>query len=247
MKNKLIISLDVPNLRTAERLVDELSPLVEIFKVGSQLFTATGPKIIDLLHKRKKEVFLDLKFHDIPHTVAEAARAATRLGVFMFNVHGIGGLKMMQAAAKATEEEAEKLKIKKPLILGVTLLTSFNEQMLKETGVTKQIDDYVLYLAQEIKKAGLDGVVASAQELRFLRENLGEGFIMVTPGIRLQAPRYTNEKQDDQRRVATPAEAIKNGADYIVVGRPIITAESPKEAAEQLISSVRSETSDKAL
>ncbi|OQX54475.1 MAG: orotidine 5'-phosphate decarboxylase [Candidatus Omnitrophica bacterium 4484_213] len=244
MKNKLIISLDVPNLRTAERLIDELSPLVEIFKVGSQLFTATGPKIINLLHKRKKEVFLDLKFYDIPHTVAEVARAATRLGVFMFNVHGIGGLKMMQAAAKATEEETEKLKIKKPLILGVTLLTSFNEQMLKETGVSKQVDDYVLYLAQQVKKAGLDGIVASPQELRFLRENLGESFIMVTPGIRFPA---TCSGEDDQKRIATPKEAIKNGADYIVVGRPIIAAESPKEAAGQLISSVRGETSDKAL
>ena len=134
----------------------------------------------------------------------------------------------MQAAAKATEGEAEKLKIKKPLILGVTLLTSFDEQMLKETGVSKQIDDYVLYLAQEIKKAGLDGVVASPQELRFLRENLGESFIMVTPGIRF--PRASSG-EDDQKRIATPNEAIKNGADYIGVG-PIFSTQTKKNVKQ---------------
>ncbi len=251
MKNKLIVSLDVPDLRTAERLIDELSPLVEIFKIGSQLFTATGPKIIDLIHKKERKVFLDLKFYDIPNTVSEAARAVTRLGVFMFNVHSTGGSEMMQAAAEAAGEEAEKLKVKKPLILGVTLLTSFNQQMLAEMCVRKQIDDYVLYLAQQAKKAGLEGIVASAKELRFLRENLGESFIMVVPGIRLQmarlaeSARLANSKwqmasqrmngKDDQKRVSTPAEAINNGADYIVVGRPIIAAKSPTEAAKQII------------
>lgn len=235
IKNKLIVSLDVSDLRTAERLIDELSPLVEIFKVGSQLFTAEGPKVIDLIYKKEKKIFLDLKFFDIPHTVGEAARAATGLGVFMFSVHSIGGLKMMQAAAEAAAEEAEKLKIRKPLILGVTLLTSFNQQMLAEIGVRKQIDDYILYLAEQAKKAGLDGIIASAQELNFLRKNLGEDFIMVTPGIRFLATRF---REDDQRRIATPKEAIKNGADYIVVGRPIIADKSPTEAAKKIIEDI---------
>ncbi|MCK4859114.1 MAG: orotidine-5'-phosphate decarboxylase, partial [Candidatus Omnitrophica bacterium] len=205
--------------------------------------TAEGPKIIDLIHKKEKKVFLDLKFHDIPHTVAETARVATALGVFMFNVHSAGGFEMMRAATTAAKKEAERLKIKKPLILGVTLLTSFNQQMLTETGVTKKIEEYVLQLAQQAKEAALDGIVASPQELKFLREKLGKDFIMVSPGIRLQVTRYplsaTRFREDDQKRISTPAEAIKDGADYIVVGRPIINTKSPIEAAKKIIKEMK--------
>jgi len=238
VKNQLIISLDVPDLRTAQRLVDELSPLVEIFKVGSQLFTAEGAKVVSLIHKKRKRVFLDLKFYDIPHTVGEAVRAATRLGVFMFNVHSIGGLEMMKTAAEVGRKEAERLGIKKPFVLAVTLLTNFTQQALEEIGIKKDLNDYVLFLAQQSKQVGLDGIIASPRELRFLRDKLGKHFIMVTPGIRLSVNSLQStvySQYDDQKRVATPREAIKRGADYIVVGRPIISAPFPAKAAKQII------------
>ncbi len=215
-KEKIIIALDVSSIKELERLLKMLSPHVRIFKAGMELFYSCGPKLIDIIKKYDKEVFLDLKFHDIPNTVKNSAKAATRLGVFMFNVHASGGSAMMKAAIEGAEEESEKLGIDRPRILGVTVLTSMEAK-----------ESQVLSLAKSAKEAGLDGVVASPKEAAIIRKEIGKDFLVITPGIR---PEGTEAQ--DQKRIATPKEAFQAGADYIVIGRPITKAKDPVKVLE---------------
>lgn len=230
-RERLVLALDVDDFSSAENLVGLLKDYVGVFKVGSQLFTSEGTKIIDMITKAKARVFLDLKFHDIPNTVKGAAESATKLGVYMFNVHASGGYEMMKAAADAAIETSIKLGIKKPLILGVTVLTSINQEILeKEVGVNKAVKEHVVHLAKLAKSAGLDGVVASPHEIKDIRDACGKNFIILTPGIR-----PAGEEINDQKRIMTPKQALEQGADFIVIGRPIRNAENPVEAAKNII------------
>ncbi len=219
-KEKIIVALDVSTIKEAERLLGILSPYVSIFKVGMELFYSCGPKVIDIIKKYDKEIFLDLKFHDIPNTVRASSKVATRLGVFMFNVHASGGNDMMKAALEGAEEESEKLGIDRPRILGVTVLTS----------IANATEAQVLNLAKSAKQFGLDGVVASPRETAKIRKELGRDFLIVTPGIRPEG-----SAKQDQKRTATPQEAFSSGADYIVIGRPITKAKDPAKAIELII------------
>jgi len=228
-KDKIIIALDVNTIRELERLLSILSPHVRIFKVGMELFYSCGPKVIDVIKKYDREVFLDLKFHDIPNTVRASAKAATRLGVLMFNVHAQGGRAMMEAALEGAGEEAERLGIDRPRILGVTVLTSMDKEALTQVGLDKTPEAQVLDLAKLAKGSGLDGVVASAQEAGKIRKEIGRDFLIVTPGIRPEAG-----ERGDQKRTATPREAIEAGADYIVIGRPVTKAKDPIKALERI-------------
>ncbi|MDO8747789.1 MAG: orotidine-5'-phosphate decarboxylase [Candidatus Omnitrophota bacterium] len=209
-ERKLILALDVDSPEKARNFVNLLYPKVRVFKIGSQLFTGCGPKIIEFIHKKGGEVFLDLKFHDIPNTVANAVAQAARLKVKMLTLHISGGKEMLEAAVKA----AKTIKHNHPLLIGVTVLTS------QESG-----RDEVLRLARIGLECGLDGVVCSVQEVRFLRGELGKDFVIVTPGIR---PKKTGV--DDQKRIATASQAIAAGSDFLVVGRPILEAKDPVEA-----------------
>lgn len=229
-KDRLIVALDVDSEKRAIRLVDELKNDVKIFKVGSELFSSCGPNIINLIKKKGCEVFLDLKFHDIPNTAAKAAASVTRLGVFMFNVHSLGGYDMMKATAAAAKEAAENLKIERPKVLAVTILTSMDEKSLRMTGVDDNMKEEVLRLARLARETGLDGVVVSTDEAKLIRENLGGDFLIVTPGVRPRA-----SAPGDQKRIATPKEAIEAGSDYIVVGRSVIEAEDPARAVSVIL------------
>lgn len=230
-KERLVLALDVDNFKKAEELVGKLSDYVGVFKIGNQLFSAEGPKIINMINDRGNKVFLDLKFHDIPNTVARAAEVATKLGVYIFNVHTSGGYEMMRAAAEASEKISLALGVRKPLILGVTLLTSINQEILeKEIGIKKRIEKQVVHLAKLAKTAGLDGVVASSWEIKEIRKACGENFVILTPGIR-----PAGKSSDDQKRIMTPREAIKLGADFLVIGRPIRNASNPVEAAKEIL------------
>jgi len=230
-KERLVLALDVNDFKKAEELVSKLSDYVGVFKVGSQLFTAEGTKVINMINERRGKVFLDLKFHDIPNTVARAAEVATKLGVYIFNVHTSGGYEMMKAAAEATAKISQELGIRKPIIVGVTLLTSINQEILeKEIGIKKRLKDQVVHLAKLAKTAGLDGVVASSWEIKEIRKACGEDFVILTPGIR-----PTGKSSDDQKRVMTPREAIKLGSDFLVIGRPIRNASNPVEAAKEIL------------
>lgn len=229
IKDKIIVALDVGTIKEAERLLRILSPHIRIFKVGMELFYSCGPKVIDVIRKYEGEVFLDLKFYDIPNTVRSSAKTVTRLGVFMFNVHSSGGEGMMKAALEGSEEESERLGIERPRILGVTLLTSMDEKDLQETGISGSPEERVLKLAGLTKKAGLDGVVASGREAKLIRERIGPDFLIVTPGIRLEAA-----QKQDQKRTAAPEEAVQSGADYIVIGRPITKAKDPLKILKDL-------------
>ena len=215
---KLILALDVDNLEKAKHFVNLLYPQIKIFKVGSQLFTGCGPKIIDFIHKKGGEVFLDLKFHDIPNTVANAVAQACRLKVKILTLHISGGKEMLKAAVKAAKEAPLSIKQNRPLLIGVTVLTS------QEAG-----RDEVLRLAKLGLELGLDGIVCSAQEVRFLRGELGKDFVIVTPGIR---PKQSGA--DDQKRTASAKEAIAAGSNYLVVGRPILEAKDSLKALREL-------------
>ena len=230
-KERLVLALDVDNFKKAEELVSKLNNYVGVFKIGSQLFTAEGAKVVNMLNERGGKVFLDLKFHDIPNTVARAAEVATKSGVYIFNVHTSGGYEMMKAAAEATKKTSLALGIRKPLILGVTLLTSINQEILeKEIGIKKRLEEQVVHLAKLAKAAGLDGVVASPREIKEIRKACGENFVILTPGIR-----PAGKSSDDQKRIMTPREAIKLGADFLVIGRPIRNAFNPVEAAKEIL------------
>ncbi len=235
--NPLIVALDVDTFEETQKLVDDLADVVDTFKIGSQLFTAYGPFAVRYVQAKGKNVFLDLKFHDIPNTVAAAVGSAVALSVppgkekgfaplFMLTVHTSGGLEMLQAAAHAAKEQAAALKVKRPLIVGVTVLTSQTSE--------KNTQGLVLERAQLAKAAGLDGVVASVEEAAAIRKTLGKDFVIVTPGIR---PAGT--QAGDQKRVATPAAAIKSGSDFLVVGRPIVSAPQPRQAALDILNDIR--------
>lgn len=226
---KLIVALDVKSLDEAKALVDKLIPAVKIFKVGLGLFTLYGYAAVEMVKDKGGKVFLDLKFHDIPNTVASAVISASNLGVFMLNVHTLGGSEMMKKAAEAVKGKADR-----PKILGVTVLTSMDQKAINEVGIEKSVEEEVLNLATMAKDAGLDGVVASPQETSAIRKKLGKDFIIVTPGVR---PEWA--ARGDQKRIATPSSAIKAGADYIIVGRPIIEAEDPIEAARKVIEEMK--------
>jgi orotidine-5'-phosphate decarboxylase len=228
--DRLLVALDVETLAEAGALLDRLEGVVRGCKIGSQLFTAAGPAAVEVALKRGFRVFLDLKFHDIPNTVAGAAREATRLGVFMLNLHASGGRAMMQAAAEAAAKAAADFAVARPLCLGVTVLTSLDRRSLQmEVGVSSSVGGHVLHLATLSRQAGLDGSVASPEESRLLRAALGRPWTIVTPGIRLTASR------DDQKRTATPTEAVAAGADYIVVGRSITAAPDPVAVARRIV------------
>lgn len=230
-RERLVLALDVDDLKKANELVDKLSDYVGVFKIGSQLFTAEGAKVVNMVNERGGKVFLDLKFHDIPNTVARAAEVATKLGVYIFNVHTLGGYEMMKTTAEVTAKTSQELGVKKPLILGVTLLTSINQEILeKEIGIKKRLKEQVVHLAKLAKAAGLDGVVASSWEIKEIRKACGEDFVILTPGIRPAGKSF-----DDQKRVMTPREAIKLGADFLVIGRPIRNAVNPVEAAKEIL------------
>jgi orotidine-5'-phosphate decarboxylase len=231
-KSRLIFALDVASMREAEHLVRTLARDVGLFKIGKQLFLHAGPPVVRMVRERGGDVFLDLKFHDIPNTVATAVAAATSLGVWMVNVHASGGRRMMEAARDAAADAAARDGRIRPLVIGVTVLTSMNAEALAETGITAPLMDQVVRLARLAQEAGLDGVVASPQETQVIREACGPDFAIVTPGIR--GGRATLSGTDDQERTMTAPEAIAAGASYIVVGRPIIGAEDPRAAAERI-------------
>ena len=233
--NKILVALDVESRTEALALADALRGSVGGFKIGSRLFTAEGPSIVRALAERGDRVFLDLKFHDIPHTVATAVAAATQLGVWMMNVHAAGGLAMMRAARAAAHEAAAAHTLTPPLVIAVTVLTSMNQAALRETGVIIDLMDQVLRLAELAKEAQLDGVVASPRETAAIRSRCGPGFAIVTPGIRGGAAAAS---KDDQERTMSPADAVAAGASYLVVGRPIIAAPNPRDAAERISSSL---------
>ncbi|MGE5237612.1 MAG: orotidine-5'-phosphate decarboxylase [Chloroflexota bacterium] len=227
-KEKLIVALDVSKPDAALSIVDRLSEFVQVFKVGFELFVSAGPGIIRDIHSRGKMVFLDLKFHDIPNTVSRAAVCATRLGVYMFNMHTSGGLEMMQRCREAVDDLCVKESLPRPKMLGVTVLTSLNSQMLKnELVVQHGLKTHVKHLAALAQQAGLDGVIASPHEISLVKQTCGDRFIVVTPGIR---PSWL--PTDDQRRSATPKEALRQGADYIVMGRGILKQADPIKALE---------------
>ncbi len=231
LKDRLIVALDVDSVADAERLVDRLQGLVTRFKIGSQLFTAAGPSAVEAVQKRGAEVFLDLKFHDIPNTVAGAAREATRMGVLMFNVHASGGRAMMAAAAESAATAAREMGRRRPIVLAVTVLTSLDRAALgRELRVADSVEDHVLHLAGLAALAGLDGCVASPREIGPLRRDRGPGWVIVTPGVR-----PAGSALGDQSRIATPASAVSAGAHYLVVGRPITAAPDPARAAEAVL------------
>lgn len=232
-KDKIIFALDVEHFTEAQRWVNILKDQVGIFKVGKQLFTHAGPKVVDMIRKKNQKVFLDLKFHDIPNTVAKAGEEATKLEVTMFNLHALGGFEMMKKTVEASRNAAKSLGIPKPLILAVTILTSMDDDVMKEVGIQGPILEEVGRLASLSMKAGVDGVVASPQEIGIIRERCGEKFLIVTPGIRLPS-----EKKDDQKRTLSPQEAISAGADYLVIGRPIKEAKDPIEAVQKIIEDI---------
>jgi orotidine-5'-phosphate decarboxylase len=232
MRDRLFVALDLDSLDDAGRLLDQLQDVVTGVKIGTQLFTSAGPAAVELAHKRGHRVFLDLKFHDIPNTVAGAVRSAVRLGVFMLNVHAAGGVQMMRAAAESAAQAAREFGVARPICLGVTVLTSLDRRALeRELGVPASVEAHVLRLAESARDAGLDGCVASPHEIRRLRLALGQRFAIVTPGIRPAA----TTTEDDQKRVATPRAALEAGADYLVVGRPITGARDPKAAAAAVL------------
>ncbi len=232
--DKLLVALDVDSGARALELAAALDGVAGGFKVGSRLFTLEGPALVRSLCARGARVFLDLKFHDIPNTVAKAAIEATRLGVKMFNVHASGSLEMMRLTAKEVTRVCRQQKLRKPIMLAVTVLTSLNQDDLQRVGVERKVADQVVRLALLTKEAGMDGVVASPHEVADIRAACGRRFVIVTPGIR-----PSDGNRNDQQRVMTPQDAIRGGVDYIVVGRPIIEAKDPVAAARAVVADMQ--------
>lgn len=232
VKEKICIALDVNTSAEALKLTKELKSLVGMFKIGAQLFTSEGPKIVSQIVAEGSKVFLDMKYHDIPNTVKSTARAMVRLRVSMFNVHSSGGREMMEETAAIVRDEAVKQNVAAPFILGITVLTSISPPILiDELKVTVPLKEYVVHLAKLAQKAGLDGVVSSPLEIDMIRQACGPDFVILTPGVR---PPWSATVHD-QKRVLTPKEAVERGANYIVIGRPIIEAASPRLAVEALL------------
>lgn len=228
--NPILVALDVESAAKAVALANQLRGAVGGYKIGKQLFTAAGPAMVHELASRGDRVFLDLKFHDIPNTVAGAVQSAVMTGAWMVNVHASGGSAMMKAAAAAAATSAAALGRPKPFVIGVTVLTSMTDAALREIGVQRSMIDQVVHLARLAQSSGLDGVVASPQETRAIRDACGSDFQIVTPGIRPA----DQQGKDDQARTLTPAEAMSAGASYLVIGRPITSAPDPREAAERI-------------
>ena len=225
MDSKIIVALDYADSKSALALVNQLNPQLCKLKVGKELFTAAGPQLVEQLIAKNFKVFLDLKFHDIPNTVAKACEAASNLGVWMLNVHASGGSAMMQAALEGVNKSAYK-----PYLIAVTVLTSMNQASLSEIGIESSVENQVLKLAKLTQQAGLHGVVCSAMEAKLLKKHLNSDFLLVTPGIR-----PANVNQDDQSRVVTPQDALNSGASYLVIGRPITQAPNPLQALEDIL------------
>jgi orotidine-5'-phosphate decarboxylase len=233
-KDKLIVALDVDNAERALQLFDTLRHTVGMFKIGMQLFTAAGPDVVRQIISRGGRVFLDLKYHDIPNTVALAGVEATRLGVSIFNVHASGGRDMLTRTAAAVAETAARENLARPQVIAVTLLTSVDEEALKQIGIEEAPPTIVPRLALLAEQTGLDGVVASAREIETIRQTVStSGFLIVTPGMR-----GAGAASDDQRRTTGVADAIRSGADYIVVGRPVLAAPDPVAAAQQIVAEI---------
>jgi orotidine-5'-phosphate decarboxylase len=233
--NPIIFALDVGDWEEARRFVDKLKDWVWGFKIGKELFTRMGPKVVEMVQEGGSKIFLDLKYHDIPATVAKASAMATRLRVSMFNVHALGGREMMRAAAEAAHETAHKEGLPTPIVLGVTVLTSLQEKDLRAVGITQPVEKEVIQLASLAQQAGLDGVVASPLEIKPLRAICGEDMVIVTPGVR-----PAHGLRHDQVRVMTPAEVIQAGADFLVIGRPIKEAPNPLKATQEILQEIRS-------
>lgn len=233
MQNPIIVALDVPKVETALQLAEQLAPVVGAFKIGSELFTSAGPDIVKKIRATGASVFLDLKFHDIPNTVAKSVAAAVRLNVQMLTIHTGGGLEMMIAAEKAAQETARELGRKPPLVLGVTILTSLDSNQLNEVGVEANVGKQVERLASLAVRAGLRGLVCSPLEIADLRQFLPHEIQLVTPGIRT-----LTDQADDQKRTLSPKEAIDAGANWLVIGRPIYGAENPRAAVEKILASL---------
>jgi orotidine-5'-phosphate decarboxylase len=229
--NRLIVALDVETAGEARELFQALKDVAGMFKIGSQLFTASGPGIVREIVAAGGRIFLDLKFHDIPNTVAAAGVEATRLGVSIFNVHALGGGEMMRRTAEAVAQTAEREGIERPAVIAVTVLTSADHATLADVGLERSAEEQASRLARLAAQCGLDGVVASPHEVSLIRDAVkSPTFLIVTPGVR-----PSDSAPDDQKRVMTPAEAVRAGADYLVVGRPIIKAPDPVRAARQII------------
>jgi len=231
MKEKLIVALDVSTRQEALRLAEQLWDSVGAFKIGMQLYNSEGPDIIRDIQALGGKVFVDLKFHDIPNTVCQTSRVITRREAFMFSIHASGGKEMMQKSACAVREVSHELKIAKPLVIAITVLTSINQEVFEnEVGIQKPIEEQVVSWAKLAQEAGLDGVVASPKEIKAIRHACGPDFVIVTPGIR---PLWATS--NDQKRVMTPGEAVKEGATYLVVERPITNHPHPEQAARKIV------------
>ncbi len=228
--HRLIVALDFHNMDKVKALVTELGDSVIYYKVGMELFYSVGTEVIAYLREQKKEIFLDLKLHDIPNTTAQGLASLMKLGVTMLNVHATGGYTMMKTAVENLEKQASTLNTPRPKLIAVTILTSMNETDWQGLGQTMKIQEQVVRLAKLTKEAGLDGVVASPREAALIRQACGDDFLIVTPGVR-----PVGAAVNDQSRIATPASALENGASHLVVGRPITAADDPKVAAQKII------------
>ena len=233
-KEKLIVAIDTDNYEKAVKLIDSLEDSVDIYKVGLENYIASRGKTVDYLKSKGKKIFLDLKFHDIPNTMKSAVRAAIKDGVWMMTIH-VSDMEGMRQCAQIAKEEAERLNIEKPLIIGVTVLTSLSNEDLSDIGCNLNTEETAIKRAKLAKAAGLDGVVCSAREVDKIVEACGDDFMTVCPGIRPK-----NAASGDQKRVVTPGEAIKKGAKTIVVGRPITKAEVPSQAADEIVKEIES-------
>jgi orotidine-5'-phosphate decarboxylase len=229
-KDSLIVALDVGDAAEAKRLVSAVGPYAGYFKIGKQLFTAEGPHLVRELLEMGNRIFLDLKFHDIPNTVSGAVKSAAQLGASMLTVHALGGSAMLRAAADAAATFTPK-----PLVLAVTVLTSMSDSDLEQIGLSGRVADQALRLGSLARNCGCDGVISSPKEVRALKRELGDGFTIVTPGVR-----PADSKRDDQSRIATPGEAIASGATHLVVGRPITAAKDAAAAAEKILKEIES-------
>ncbi|MBI4654321.1 MAG: orotidine-5'-phosphate decarboxylase [Nitrospirae bacterium] len=228
--NRIILALDAADFNDAIKIIKKFRNYIDIFKVGSELFTAVGPKIVEEINSMGKKVFLDLKYHDIPTTVAKTARVVSKLRVFMFNIHTLGGFQMMIETTEALVKSSLNENIQRPLLLGVTILTSIDRKALSdELGISQNLRTQVRHLAGLALKAGLDGVVASPEDIETIRSYCGRGFLIITPGIR---PSWA--PLDDQKRTMTPKDALMHGANYIVIGRAVLSQPDPIKALERI-------------